>query len=198
MTKTLAFAAAALAAGAAWQAAYAVDPDVGGPVRRGAATIGSPAAQERIEQREQLRDLRRADIDPNAAARANARAANNAADWRMRYHNNEWWYYTPRNRWMYYRNNNWANYEANTYLAPRYSTGYRGLGGRGVYGPPTTAAEAGGATAGTITGARGPSATAPVGNPIGPPARIDTAGEPAIAPPAVRATAPAPVPAPRP
>jgi hypothetical protein len=186
MTQTIAF-AAAFVAGAAWQAAYAVDPDVGGPVRRGAAAVGNaagaPGVENRIERREQVRDLRRADVNPNAAARANARATND--DWRMRRHNNEWWYYTPQNRWMYYRDKNWANYEANTYVAPRYSTGYRGLGGRGVYGPPTTAANR--ATTGTVNPA-----------PVGAAASAPAAGEPAIAPPAVRATAPAPVPAPSP
>src|SRR3954453_12387162 len=119
MSKILAFAAAAFLAGAAWKAAYAVDPDVGGPVRRGAAAVGNaagaPGVEDRIERREQLRDLRRSDVNPNAAARANARVMN-SADPRMRYHNNEWWYYTPQNRWMYYRDKNWANYEANTYI----------------------------------------------------------------------------------
>jgi hypothetical protein len=112
-----------------------VDPDVVGPARRAAAgaakAAGAPGVEDRIERREERRDIRRAEEgNPNAAARTNARAATpeNPDRWRFRYYNNQWWYYTPQNRWMFYRDNNWANYDATTYVAPapRYTTGYRG------------------------------------------------------------------------
>ena len=37
----------------------------------------------------------------------------------MKWNNNQWWYYTPKNQWMYYDNNNWSAYDAKTYLPPR-------------------------------------------------------------------------------
>lgn len=46
--------------------------------------------------------------------------------WRYVRHNNQWWYYTPSNTWMYHRDNVWNNYNAATYVEPRYTTGYRG------------------------------------------------------------------------
>ncbi len=103
-----------------------------GPVRRAAAAagdaVGTPGVGERIENREATRAAVRADTNPNAAARQNARNNTIAAADRWRYvrHDNQWWYYTPRNSWMYYRNNNWSAYDPATYTNPRYSTGYRG------------------------------------------------------------------------
>jgi hypothetical protein len=186
MFKMFPLAAMAIILAVGSQTARAVDPDVVGPARRGAAAVGNaagaPGVENRIERREELRDLRRADVNPNAAARANARANNDA--WRMRYHGNQWWYYTPQNNWMYYRNNNWSAYDANTYRPLRYSTGYRGYGGRGVYGPPTVpyqpysntpagnaganiGAGVGAAVNGPTTTERGAALGAAVGNAIG-------------------------------
>lgn len=96
--------------------AQRVDPDVRGPLRRGASaaaeTLGAPGVENRIERRQFRRDV--------AAATPDA--------WRMRYYNDEWWYYTPRNTWMYYRNNAWTPYQVDNFqVAPsRYSAGYRG------------------------------------------------------------------------
>jgi hypothetical protein len=135
--------------------AQLVNPDIVGPVRREAAAAanaaGAPGVGQRIENREQRRDVIRADVNgnPNAAVRAEARAAD---QWRFRYHNNRWWYYTPGNQWMYYSNNAWQSYGPNVYVAPvpRYTTGYRGDNGnyynnrynrrwyRGRYGAATT------------------------------------------------------------
>jgi len=110
-------AAIAFAAFAATSAsAQVVDPDIRGPARRavGAAgeALGAPGVENRIERRQARRDLRRGDPD----------------SWRMRYYNDEWWYYTPQNTWMYYRDNAWAPYDASAYRPqpPRYTTGYRG------------------------------------------------------------------------
>jgi hypothetical protein len=132
--------------------AQVVDPHVVGPTRRATAAAGNaagaPGVEPRIENREQRRDVIRADVNANAAGRASARA-NDADRWRFKYHNNQWWYYTPQNQWMYHANNNWQTYDRDTYAAPapRYTTGYRGYNngyynnGRAVrrsYGPATT------------------------------------------------------------
>ena len=130
--------------------AQAVDPNVVGPVRRAAAdagnAAGAPGVERRIEAREQQRDIDRAAVNPNAAARAEARTNGTIADgdrWRYRHHNNQWWYYTPQNRWMYYNNNAWSHYDPNTYAVPNYTTGgysnngaYYGRFGRRYYNAP--------------------------------------------------------------
>ncbi len=199
---------------AAHASAQAVDPGVTGPVRRAAAAVGDaagvPGVQNRIEQREQARDLNRAANSPNPTVRANsaARAEARAADpnhWRYRYHNNRWWYYTPQNNWLYYHNNNWNAYNANTYV-PRYQTGYRGNYGpayRGGYGPATTPYSNGtpagntgsnlGANIGAaIGGAAGANTGAAIGGAIGNPIGAAENAVPVPAP------APAPVAAPVP
>ena len=64
----------------------------------------------------------------------------------MKYHNNQWWYYTPQNTWMYHNNNLWNNYDPNNYVVPNNSYYSRGgfmgrryiSGYRGTYGPPST------------------------------------------------------------
>jgi hypothetical protein len=100
---------------------------------------------------------------PRAAANASV-ASNAGVDvaasrsgnrWRYRWHNNNWWYWTPENRWVYRNGNEWINYEAVNTAVPdarytsqaaygnyqsspngyypgpyRYSTGFRG-----DYGP---------------------------------------------------------------
>lgn len=113
--------------------AQVVNPDIEGPARRavGAAAdaLGAPAVNQRIEQRQELRDVERPGLNPDAATRPNPRVANPlpADQWRYRYHNDQWWYYTPENSWMYYRNDAWSPYDASTYVVPpRYTTGYRG------------------------------------------------------------------------
>ncbi len=90
-------------------------------------------------------------------------AVNQRGDpWRYRWHNNNWWYWTPANRWVYRKGNEWVNYEPAVTAAPAvgytnqpayyqsspngyypgpysYSTGYRGYYGPvyqgGYYGP---------------------------------------------------------------
>ena len=61
-----------------------VHPNVVGPARRAAAAagnaVGAPGVEQRIENREQRRDIRQSDVNPNAAARANARADGAVAD----------------------------------------------------------------------------------------------------------------------
>jgi hypothetical protein len=103
-----------LLAAANQASAQVVDPDIRGPARRAAGAaaeaLGAPGVDDRIERRQMRRDAR----DPNA--------------WRMRYYNNEWWYYTPENRWMFYRGNRWMPYDRTAFrvMPPRYTTGYRG------------------------------------------------------------------------
>jgi hypothetical protein len=112
--------------------------------------VSSMAAQLGVERRIDRRLDRRAESgNPQAAARLNDRATVDPNAWRMRYNNNQWWYYTPKNSWMYYDNNTWNAYDAKTYLPPR--TGYvygnqapgsRGryyTGYRGYWGPPASA-----------------------------------------------------------
>lgn len=69
-------------------------------------------------------------------------------DWRMVYHNNEWWYWNPDNTWSVYRNGVWARHHADA--------GDQGAMGKTSAQPDGVAAAAGGAdTQGTI-GWRGP------------------------------------------
>ncbi len=76
-----------------------------------------------------------ANIGPNAGVGANANAgtnregregrfdngANVGADrgenWRYRFDNGRWWYWTPQNRWSYYDNGNWTEYQGQAYTA---------------------------------------------------------------------------------
>jgi hypothetical protein len=41
-----------------------------------------------------------------------------APNWRYRFHNGEWWYWTPGNYWMYYRGSRWVPYDAVIYRRP--------------------------------------------------------------------------------
>jgi hypothetical protein len=102
---------------------------------------------------------------PGAGANAGVAANQSGDQWRYRWHNNNWWYWTPENRWVYRNGNEWTNYEPAVtavpdasyssqpaygyyqsspngyYSAPyRYSTGYGGYygpvyQGGGYYGP---------------------------------------------------------------
>lgn len=45
--------------------------------------------------------------------------ANSSGDqWRYRWHNNNWWYWTSENRWVYRNGNEWTNYEPTITFAP--------------------------------------------------------------------------------
>src|SRR5262245_55748170 len=130
MWKCLTLATLAVIAQQAYAQLPARDPDIVGPARRAAGAageaVGAPGVENRIEARQQQRDLRRADDNPNAAQRAMDRQISPNDRWRYTYHNNQWWYSTPQNRWMIYSNNSWGDYDPATYVAPRYTTGYRG------------------------------------------------------------------------
>lgn len=82
-------------------------------------------------------DLRAAQVYPAANAVVNAQVA--ADQWRYRYHNNQWWYYTPGNYWMTHSNGAWSRYNApavnagvNTYYRGNYGNPY--YGNSGYYG----------------------------------------------------------------
>ena len=208
MTLRLATLAAMILAASRVSAQVATpDPDVRGPVRRAAGAaaeaVGAPGVEDRIENREQRRDVRDADNNPHAAARAETRIAD-ADRWRYKYHNNQWWYYTPQNRWMIYNNNRWGNYDPQTYVRPdaRYSTGYRGpvtndgyyvrrgvLGRRSYYYRPNAAtntganigADVGAAVNGAAGAQRGAAAGAAIGETID---AAHNAVRPALPPPA--------------
>ncbi|HVU86448.1 MAG TPA: hypothetical protein VHD36_03960 [Pirellulales bacterium] len=185
-----------MAACASWAQAQVV-----GPARRAAAAagdaVGAPGVGARIENREAHRAAVRADVNPDAAARQDARI-NNADRWRYVNHRNQWWYYTPQNSWMYYRNNHWTAYDPATYSNPRYTTGYRGnrFYNRRNYVPSQNVAPMGpaaqnGANLGadignTAAGPAGANRGAAIGGAVG--NTIDAA----------RGTAPAPVPTPAP
>jgi hypothetical protein len=221
--KTLSFAAAAAVAwGTTNVLAQALDPNFTGPARQavgGAAdTTGAPGVQQRIGQREERRDAVRANNgNPNAAVRNESRASNPEA-WRMNYHRNQWWYYTPQNRWMYYNNNAWTNYDANSYVAPNNSySAPRGFAGRryvsgyrGTYGPPSTpysngtpagnqgsnlGAEVGGAINGAAGANRGAAIGGAIGNSVGA-GNAAAQGNPPIVNTAPRDTQPVLTPAP--
>lgn len=75
---------------------------------------------------------------PNAGV-----AANPSGDqWRFRWHNNNWWYWTPENRWVYRNGNEWTNYEPAVTAVPdiRYSSqpafGYYQSSPNGYYPAP--------------------------------------------------------------
>ena len=45
---------------------------------------------------------------------------NRPEQWRYRFENGRWWYWTPQNHWMWYGDNGWVNYDS----AIPYTTGY--------------------------------------------------------------------------
>lgn len=74
------------------------------------------------------------------------------ARWRFSRHNNEWWYYTPRNNWMYHRGGDWQQFSQDSFepinqsqldegrqfaqdqpsgQGQQYSSGYRGGAAQG-------------------------------------------------------------------
>lgn len=92
---------------------------------------------------------------PGTGANAGVAANQSGDQWRYRWHNGTWWYWTQESRWIYSNGNQWFNYEPATVAVPdarysnqpvygyyqsgpngyypgpyRYSTGYRGY-----YGP---------------------------------------------------------------
>jgi hypothetical protein len=97
-------------------------------------------------------------VNVGVPGNGNVGAAANPSDnqWRYRWHNNNWWYWTPENRWIYRNGNAWVNYEPAVAAVPAvvnanqpavgytpgpygYTTGYRGYYGPayqgGYYGP---------------------------------------------------------------
>jgi len=62
------------------------------------------------------------DTNVNAGVPGNGNvgvAVNQRSDqWRYRWHNNNWWYWTPANRWVYRNGNEWVNYEPAVTAAP--------------------------------------------------------------------------------
>jgi hypothetical protein len=73
----------------------------------------------------------------STAVAQTALASNNLQDWRYRWHNGQWWYWTPGNYWMTYNNGAWNRYGgvgvgAGAYVGPRYNY-YRGYPYYGNY-----------------------------------------------------------------
>ena len=59
-------------------------------------------------------------------------AANQSGDqWRYRWHNGMWWYWTQENRWIYSNGNQWFNYEPAVTAAP--DAGYSSQPAYGYY-----------------------------------------------------------------
>jgi hypothetical protein len=72
-----------------------------------------------------------AGVDVDAAVQAHANATAN--NWRYRWFNGRWWYWTPQNRWMWYSDDgHWTPFDANqaplaiaeSYDNPAYYGGY--------------------------------------------------------------------------
>ena len=61
---------------------------------------------------------------PGAGANAGVAANPSGDQWRYRWHNGTWWYWTSDNRWIYSNGNQWFNYEPATAAVPevRYSS----------------------------------------------------------------------------
>jgi plastocyanin len=79
------------------------NPDIRGPARRTAAPAAQAQVDPSVEKAGQGRQTGRPLASPDA--------------WRMRYYNNEWWYYTSQNSWVYHRDNRWVPYDAGTFRA---------------------------------------------------------------------------------
>jgi hypothetical protein len=79
---------------------------------------------------------------PVAGANAGVAANQRADQWRYRWHNGTWWYWTPANRWVYRNGNEWTNYEPAVTAVPdaRYTSqpvyGYYQSGPNGYYPGP--------------------------------------------------------------
>jgi hypothetical protein len=62
--------------------------------------------------------------------------------WRYRWHNGKWWYWTTENRWVYRNGNQWTNYEPATTFVPdpnrvsQPAYGYYGPNPYGYYSSP--------------------------------------------------------------
>lgn len=70
-----------------------------------------------------------ADLRANERAQVAAVAVQNPDQWRYRYHNNQWWYYTPQNHWMTYNNGAWNRYYApGTGVSAGVNLGNTGIG----------------------------------------------------------------------
>ena len=66
------------------------------------------------------------DRERDKATALAAEATRKADDWRYRYHNNQWWYYTPEHRWVYHQKGTWMPYDPKNYLPPATKPDYRG------------------------------------------------------------------------
>lgn len=191
--------------GASVNVAPGGDVNVKAPATGGTIVRDPAAVEQRIENRQQIREDRRElrddrlnDGRPNNVRRDNLRedirqerrdnrdltrenirsgaaaTTNNSDQWRFKYHNNHWWYYTPQNSWVFWYDNNWQPYDATTYYnyyprrgaaySGRYSTGYRGVR-RGAY-VPNQATVNGANIGGAIGGARGANIGAAIGGAV--------------------------------
>ena len=61
---------------------------------------------------------------PRAGANAGVVANQSGDQWRYRWHNNNWWYWTTENRWVFRNGSEWTNYEPAVTAVPdaRYSS----------------------------------------------------------------------------
>ena len=79
---------------------------------------------------------------PGTSANAGVAANQSGDQWRYRWHNGTWWYWTSDNRWIYSNGNQWFNYEPAVAAVPDapYSSqpvyGYYQFGPNGYYPGP--------------------------------------------------------------
>jgi hypothetical protein len=76
---------------------------------------------------------------------------NRPDQWRYRFDNGRWWYWTPNNTWMWYNGQQWTSFPQPGNSGPAVPSSANGIGGFPLNGPTSTAAPAGTATA---TGSR--------------------------------------------
>lgn len=110
----------------------ATDPNAGGRTDAGVRT-DQAADQGR-------RDDRSAERRGETNGRTDERGRDDI-QWRYRFYNGVWWYWTPNNRWVYWSNNAWQDYNPTTVQYQyeydrsgrpiRYRAGYRGAGEQG-------------------------------------------------------------------
>jgi hypothetical protein len=85
-------------------------------------TVAPGPAFSRAPARPMREELGRPSVPQTriAAPNAAAVAVNPSADqWRYRWHNGNWWYWTPEDRWVYRTGNEWTNYEPAVTFAPQ-------------------------------------------------------------------------------
>jgi hypothetical protein len=55
-----------------------------------------------------------AGVRPGEPARSNTTTSSTSNDWRYRWFEGRWWYWTPQNRWLWYSNDGrWVEFDAN-------------------------------------------------------------------------------------